>query len=157
MENKVCVYAICKNEETNVDKWADSMLEADKVVVLDTGSTDKTVEKLRARGITVEVKEIKPWRFDVARNESMKLIPEDCNILVCTDLDEFFEPGWAKSLRENWIEGKHKSCWYKYAWSHNPDGSDDRVFWYNKIHTRGYYWRYPVHETIDIMPSEEKR
>ena len=44
---KVCVYAICKNEELFVDRWVDSMQEADEIYVLDTGSTDQTVEKLR--------------------------------------------------------------------------------------------------------------
>ena len=55
---KVCVYAICKNEAQFVDRWMDSMSEADSVVVLDTGSTDDTVEKLRRRGaqVTVEIK-----------------------------------------------------------------------------------------------------
>ena len=47
---KICVYAISKNEEPFVDRWMDSMSEADEVVVLDTGSEDGTVEKLRARG-----------------------------------------------------------------------------------------------------------
>ena len=47
---RICVYAICKNEEKFADAWMDSMQEADAVVVLDTGSTDHTVEKLRARG-----------------------------------------------------------------------------------------------------------
>lgn len=69
------------------------MQEADAIVVLDTGSTDGTVSKLKARGVKVETKAIDPWRFDVARNESLKLVPDDCNILVCTDLDESFEPG----------------------------------------------------------------
>ena len=41
---KVCVYAICKNEEQFVRRWMQSMSEADLVVVLDTGSTDDTVE-----------------------------------------------------------------------------------------------------------------
>ena len=43
---KVCVYAICKNEEPFVDRWMDSMSEADRVLVLDTGSEDRTVERL---------------------------------------------------------------------------------------------------------------
>ena len=47
---KIVVYAICKNEESFVDRWMDSMAEADQVVVLDTGSTDATVQLLRARG-----------------------------------------------------------------------------------------------------------
>ena len=42
---KVCVYAICKNEEKFVDRWYNSMKEADQIFVLDTGSTDNTVNK----------------------------------------------------------------------------------------------------------------
>ena len=116
MKNKICVYTICKNESQFVERWYKSMSEADAVVVLDTGSTDDTVEKLKKLGATVEQKIIDPWRFDVARNESMKLIPDDCNILVCTDLDEVLEPGWAKALRERWIDGVHRKCWYKYVY-----------------------------------------
>ena len=148
MENRICVYAITKNEEQFVEKWYESMKEADAVVVLDTGSTDNTVEKLRALGATVEVKVIDPWRFDVARNESLKLVPDDCNILISTDLDEVLEPGWSKPLREKWVEGKHERGVYKYTWSHLEDGSDGRVFRYDKIHSRKWKWRAPVHELL---------
>ena len=91
--NKICVYAICKNEAAFVDKWLDSMSEADYIVVLDTGSEDNTYELLKQdkRVYRVEQKTITPWRFDVARNESLKLVPEDANILLCTDLDEILE------------------------------------------------------------------
>lgn len=148
MKNKVCVYAIAKNESKFVDRWVDSMSEADAIVVLDTGSTDDTVEKLMARGVTVSVKEIKPWRFDVARNEAMKLVPDDCNILFSTDLDEILEPGWGDALRSKWIDGKHTRGMYKYVWSHLPTGEPARTFMYNKIHTREWEWLYPVHELL---------
>lgn len=42
---KVCVYAICKNEETFVDRWYNYMKKADDIYVLDTGSTDNTFDK----------------------------------------------------------------------------------------------------------------
>ena len=42
---KISVYAICKNEEKFVDRWYESMKEADEIYVLDTGSTDLSVEK----------------------------------------------------------------------------------------------------------------
>lgn len=148
MDNKICVYAICKNEEQFVETWYNSMKEADAIVVLDTGSTDNTVEKLRNLGVTVEVKVIDPWRFDVARNESLKLVPDDCNILLCTDLDEVLEPGWSKPLREKWIEGVHERGVYKYTWSHLEDGSDGRIFRYDKIHSRKWLWKAPVHELL---------
>ena len=103
---KICVYAICKNESKFVEKWLDSMQEADYICVLDTGSTDDTFKKLKAdKRVTVVKKQvIKPWRFDVARNESMKLCPADADILVCTDLDEVFEPGWADVIRDIFTE-----------------------------------------------------
>lgn len=148
--NKICVYAICKNEYQFVDKWLTSMSEADYIVVLDTGSTDGTYEFLQSdiRVHRVEQKIITPWRFDVARNESMQLIPEDANILVCTDLDEVFEPGWASILRSKWIEGFHKRAIYKYTWSHADDGTPLRTFQYDKIHDRDWIWNFPVHETL---------
>ena len=69
---KVCVYAICKNEEKFVERWYNSMKEADYIVVLDTGSTDNTVKLLSSLPkVIVQQKIIEPWRFDVARNESI--------------------------------------------------------------------------------------
>lgn len=145
---RVSVYAICKNEAAFVDRWMDSMSEADEVVVLDTGSTDDTVERLRARGARVEQEVITPWRFDVARNRSMELISEETDICVCTDLDEVFHPGWRKLLEEVWVPGAGQAA-YRYTWSFNQDGSEGVVFWYEKVHARrGYQWVHPVHEVL---------
>jgi tetratricopeptide (TPR) repeat protein len=126
------------------------MSEADYIVVLDTGSTDNTFELLKndPRVFRVEQQVITPWRFDVARNESMKLIPEDANILVCTDLDEVLEPGWADVLRNKWIEGVHERGVYKYAWSHEKDGTPQTIFQYDKVHSRNWCWNFPVHECL---------
>lgn len=155
--NKICVYAICKNESKFVERWLDSMSEADYIVVLDTGSTDDTFQKLKndSRVTLVKKKFIKPFRFDVARNESMKLVPEDANILVCTDLDEVFEPGWAKLLRDNWTDGVNRA-FYTFAWSHNEIGEPQDVFRYGKIHDRNYHWVFPVHEVIGPINEDFK-
>lgn len=148
---KICVYAICKNEMKFVDKWLDSMQEADYICVLDTGSTDGTYKKLKddSRVTAVKKESIKPWRFDVARNESMKLVPEDADVLVCTDLDEVFEPGWSDVIRANWNPGTNR-MFYSYAWSHNALGEPQDVFKYDKIHSKDYHWVYPVHEVLAI-------
>ena len=144
----VCVYAICKNESAFVDRWMDSMSEADGVYVLDTGSADDTVELLRSRGAFVKQENITPWRFDVARNRSLELVPEDADICVCTDLDEVFHSGWREMLEEVWTNGAGQAA-YRYTWSFNPDGSEGVVFWYEKIHARhGYRWVHPVHEVL---------
>ena len=159
MSYKVCVYAICKNELKFVDKWLENMSEADYIVVLDTGSTDGTFERLQqdSRVTLVTQEEIKPWRFDVARNRSMELIPEDADILVCTDFDELFEPGWAQILKDNWDPTQYDRAHYLYIWGHNSQGEPQDTFVYDKVHTRAYYWKFPVHEVLwpieDINPS----
>ena len=55
---KVCVYAISKNEEKFVERWVNSMKEADEIYVLDTGSDDNTVSKLKELGVNVEINKI---------------------------------------------------------------------------------------------------
>lgn len=155
--NKICVYAICKNEIKFIDSWLNSMSEADYIVVLDTGSTDGTFERLQgdSRVTHVEKLEISPFRFDIARNESMKLAPEDANILLCTDFDEILEPGWANKIRDNWT----KDTWrghYRYVWSHNADGSAAEMFTYDKLHNRRYHWMFPVHEVLLPIAGEQE-
>lgn len=148
MGRRVCVYAICKDEENFVDRWMDSMAEADLIVVTDTGSTDGTAQKLRARGAAVYEERVVPWRFDVARNLSLSHVPEDVDICVSTDLDEVFAPGWRESLESAWTDDAVQAR-YLYNWSLRPDGTPDVQFNYFKAHARaGFSWRYPVHEVL---------
>jgi len=145
---KIAVYAICKNEAQFVDRWMDSMSEADRIVVLDTGSTDGTPEALRQRGAEVTVGTVSPWRFDAARNRSLELVPEDVDVCVCTDLDEVFHPGWRDALERAWTPGASQAA-YRYTWSFTPDGGEGVVFWAEKIHCRrGWRWVHPVHEVL---------
>lgn len=145
---KVCVYAICKNESRFVDRWMDSMEEADGIYVLDTGSSDDTMERLNVRGAHVEREVISPWRFDTARNKSLELVPDDTDICICTDLDELLHPGWRRLLENAWTDGTTRAA-YRYTWNFNPDGSEGYVFWTEKAHSRfGYKWTHPVHEVL---------
>ena len=146
---RVCVYAICKNESQFVERFMDSASEADDVCVLDTGSTDDTVEKLRAYGARVAQKVIAPWRFDAARNESLTLIPKSADLCCCIDLDEQFRPGWRKKLEEAWRPDTTRAR-YRYTWSFLPDGREGCVFWADKIHKNGCYrWKGAVHEVLE--------
>ena len=159
----VSVYAISKNESQFVDRWVDSMSEADEIVVLDTGSTDDTVARLRARGVKVVERRIDPWRFDVARNESMKLVSPEAAILVCTDLDEIILPGWRDRLVAAWVDCARSNgrppttAQYEYVWNFNADGSDGKKFMSEKIHAPGAaLWRHPVHEVLDYGGREKR-
>lgn len=151
---KICVYAVCKNEEKFVDRWVDSMQEADEIYVLDTGSKDKTVKKLKKRGVHVKRKKISPWRFDTARNLSLELVPKDTDICVCTDLDEIFDVGWRDTLEKLW-NAKITRVRYNYIWSFDEHEKPSVNFYIEKIHARfGYKWSHPVHEIL-IYDGEE--
>lgn len=150
----VCVYAITKNEEKFAKRWYDSMKEADEIYVLDTGSTDNTVKVLKDLGVKVTTKIIDPWRFDVARNESLSLVSENADICVCTDLDEVFVSGWRRKLEDFWNDCTRAR--YNYNWSFDEYGNPAVNFYIEKIHSRfGYKWTHPVHEVL--MPDIEER
>ena len=153
---KVVVYAISKNEEKFVERWVNSMGEADEIYVLDTGSIDKTVELLREKGVNVVSKEIVPWRFDVARNESLGLVPIDADICICTDLDEIFVPGWRKKIENVWNNGVNRLR-YVFNWSLDDNNKPKISFYGEKIHSRlDYVWTHPVHEVLTYNGKDEK-
>ena len=153
---KFIVYAITKNEEKFVNRWHKSMSEADEIYVLDTGSTDNTVKLLKEKGVNVMVKEIVPWRFDVARNESLKLVPEDADICICTDLDEVFVPGWRNELEKIWKKGTNRLR-YVYNWKLDNDNKPEISFYGEKIHSRhNYKWTHPVHEILKFSGTDEQ-
>ena len=152
---KVCVYGICKNEEKFVKRWYESMKEADAIFVLDTGSTDNTVKLLKEFGVNVRTSKIEPWRFDVARNKSLDLIPDDYDICVCTDLDEVFEKGWRKYLEDSWV-GSTSRARYNYNWSLDDNNRPLVNFYTDKIHQRkNYKWTHPVHEVLTFLGDKE--
>jgi len=153
---KVCVYAICKNEEQFVSRWVESMKEADEIYVLDTGSTDNTRKELKKLGVNVKKKKFDPWRFDKARNESLEMVPIDTDICVCTDLDEVFEKGWRQKLEEIWDEETTRLS-YNYNWSLDENNNPKVNFYIEKIHSRSdYTWTHPVHEVLTYIGNRQE-
>lgn len=151
---KICVYAIAKNEEKFVKPFMESAKEADAIYLLDTGSTDNTVKLAQEMGAIVKVQTFSPWRFDVARNASLDMVPEDADICICLDLDEVMLPGWRQEIEKAWTP-KTTRLRYRFIWSHKDDGSPDLEYWADKIHARaGYRWKHPVHETMTYDGTE---
>lgn len=166
MATKICLYAICKDEDKYIDQWFDNVIGADYIAVLDTGSAPAFYEKLvgyRDRinavagydKVILNQKVINPWRFDVARNESMKLIPADADLCICTDFDELLVKDWDKVLRERW-NGEDRVM-YQYAWTHTANGLPAKIFTYDKCHKNDgkHFWKYPVHECVSIGTIEQ--
>jgi glycosyltransferase involved in cell wall biosynthesis len=144
---KFAVYTITKNEEQFIQRWADSCSEADYILVVDTGSTDDTVNLAVASGCEVDYIDVRPWRFDDARNASLALLPSDIDMCIALDADEVLQPGWREHLES--LDPGITRPRYRYVWSWNQDGSPGLIYGGDKIHSRfGYRWKHPVHETL---------
>jgi glycosyltransferase involved in cell wall biosynthesis len=147
MPLKICVYAISKNEDHFVERFCESAKDADLILIADTGSTDGTMEKATECGAHVYSIHISPWRFDLARNAALALVPADVDVCISLDIDEVLEPGWREEIERVWEPGKTTNLWYLFDW-----GCGIR-FPYRKIHSRhGYKWKHPCHEDLHIDP-----
>lgn len=139
---KIAVYAISKNEEKFVERFCVSAKDADLILIGDTGSTDATVEKSRECGATVHDIFIYPWRFDLARNAVLALVPRDIDVCVSLDLDEELQPGWREEIERLWVDGTTRLDFLF-------DCGNGIVFRPRRIHARhGYSWQYPCHELL---------
>lgn len=147
---KICVYAISKNEEKFAKRFCDSAKDTDLILIADTGSTDNTVAIAKECGATVYDICITPWRFDLARNAAIAIIPRDIDVCISLDLDEVMEPGWREEIERVWTAETTRLRYY-FDWGCGIK------FKYEKIHARhGYRWHHPVHEypTPDVRITE---
>jgi glycosyltransferase involved in cell wall biosynthesis len=137
---KIAVSAISKNEAEFVQRFCDSAKDADLICIADTGSTDDTVKLALECGAKVHDICISPWRFDLARNAAIALLPKDIDIVISLDLDEVLEDGWREEIERVWTPETTRLR-YKFDWGSGIS------FFYEKIFSRhGYRFWHPVHE-----------
>jgi hypothetical protein len=138
---KIAVYAISKNEAHFVQRFCESAKDADLILIADTGSDDGLPEEAAKYGATVHHICIVPWRFDLARNAALALVPRDIDVCISLDIDEVLQPGWREEIERVWVKGKTTRLRYMFDW-----GAGIK-FYYEKIHARiGYMWHHPCHE-----------
>lgn len=170
--SKIAVYTISLNEAKHVARFMASCKGADAVYVVDTGSTDGTVEALVKAGAIVKTENINPWRFDVARNVSLDFVPKDFDWCVCLDMDEILKDGWREKLEQT-IADSPKATKIRYLftwnWKTRPvyslnghglrlekPGKPDIIFLSEKIHRRNKYaWKKACHEVLIPKAEEE--
>jgi glycosyltransferase involved in cell wall biosynthesis len=151
---KVAVYTIALNESAHAQRWADSAAEADYRIVADTGSTDDTVERLTAAGVVVQSITVRPWRFDIARNTAMALIPDDVDVCCTLDMDMYLESGWRAKLEAAWT-GETTALYGSMLIESRPGDPSPKIYPAKNFHKRwGYRFRRPVHEALFYSGAE---
>ena len=101
---------IVKNEERNIEACINSCKGVDEVAVVDTGSSDKTVEIARSLGATVDVETFR-WPdppdytgidFSAARNRSVDMLNTEWFLFL--DADERLDKGHIWNIRRRITE-----------------------------------------------------
>ena len=151
----ISVYTIAKDEEINAKQWYECFKEADEVCVLVNNSTDKTASILKKLGANVNVKNYDHFRFDVARNDAMKICSTKADLLFGCDMDDRVEKGWRKKIEHAWELGEktgHKpnSILFTYCVKYNSSPTGCQKFIRHSIHTPdGWYWKDRIHEHLE--------
>src|SRR3972149_5420178 len=145
----VSLCMIVKNEETYL---ADSLKSAkpfvDEIIVVDTGSTDSTVEIAQAFGAKVVHF---PWRddFAAARNESLRHATGDWVLVM--DADERLTQG-SGELIEGLSRAPADIVGYivKLLWPKEGDGGMVRLGWLTRLFRNwiGVEYRGIIHEEV---------
>lgn len=140
---------IVRNESRSIARCLDSVRPwVDRIVLLDTGSTDGTPDLARSAGAEVHHLDW-PDDFSAARNHALGLADADWNLVV--DADEWIESG-GESLRR-WCEGPAQlgilciHSRYDRPGATAPDGgpASDRS-WITRLLPRGVRYEGRVHE-----------
>jgi glycosyltransferase involved in cell wall biosynthesis len=145
---KIAVYTCALNEEQFVERWVTAAKDADQLLVIDTGSTDRTIDILRDLTVDVRTALIKPWRFDDAKNMALFSLDDSIDIAIQVDADEVLTPGWRSKIEAVWKSDTTRLKYlYTCSWL-SPD-HPDTVFYADKISGRfTHRWRGPAHETL---------
>ena len=91
---KVSICMIVKNEEGNLKRCLDSFLPIihekwSELIIVDTGSTDRTVETAKEYTDQVYIKEFIPWDFSAARNYGIAMATGERILII--DADEMLD------------------------------------------------------------------
>lgn len=145
---KVCVYTICKNESKHIQRWMWHIQDADLVYILDTGSTDNSVELFQQYPkVRIDTFLQEDFDFSVARNECYKNARKHCTgdindwIFITLDLDEFLDRSGIQKLKYHWNDRLD---------THVVEEVLDGIPTYrmHKVHSSSEHWKwhFKVHE-----------
>lgn len=101
----ISALAITYNEEANIEKFIMSLSLADEVIIVDSNSTDKTVELAKQLNAKVIVRDFD--NFSSQKNFALQQANHDW--VVFFDLDETISPELAEDIKKNIENSKNTS------------------------------------------------
>ena len=150
MGKTIGVAIIAKNEEALIGRCLASVAGADQIVVVDTGSTDRTVQIAKEHGAEVHLDFIWHDDFQSAANHAKNKLTTDW-VLSC-DCDEVLLTG-IDSVREA-IELGRDMIRVKMV----AEGSLPNTFGFGRLfrNTPEIYWCQPIHKHLNLPGEGEE-
>ncbi|MFA4843819.1 MAG: glycosyltransferase [Candidatus Margulisiibacteriota bacterium] len=157
MAKLLSVCMIVKNEEENLLKTLPSVMAgADEVIVVDTGSTDRTKEIIREAGAGLYEF---PWTndFSAARNESLKHAAGQ--YILWLDADEYVTPREFQKLREFLRDGPADLIFGRIWECQKGETKSDVFYKRDKIfrNGRGFHFVRPVNEELNTAEQATRK
>lgn len=146
---------IVKNEEDTLPHCLDSVKGIfDKIVIIDTGSKDRTIEI--AKRYTDNIYSY-DWHDDFASARNFSFEMNDCDYIMWLDADDVLTPKDADLLLKlrNSLDGKTIEYVANYQVGFDENGVVTLEYYRERIFLRsaGLLWSGRIHETIPILPS----
>ena len=158
MNNSLSLCVICKNEEKNIGNLLKSVQGDlfDEIIIVDTGSTDRTLEVIAYyTNPSAKIYHFS-WinDFSAARNKSFSYAT--CDYIMWLDSDDIIKPvDYTKLLKLK--ESLHEApMWLmKYEYAHDATGKSICSFYRERIIKRSLNlkWEEPIHEYLPIVPG----
>lgn len=155
---KLSLAMIVRNSEDHLERTIESArpLDLHEIVVVDTGSKDKTVEIAKKLG--AKVSEYRGpeedwfglpciYDFAAARNESFARCEGDLTLWLDAD-DVVMHPDAMKAAIKRWmVEGDKQAMLVRYDYERHPSGFVTMTQWRERVSRRGFMtWRRFLHE-----------
>lgn len=111
MKLPLSLVVITRDEEDHIGRCLASVPFADEIIVLDSFSSDKTVEKAKAHG--AKVYQEKFQGFGPQKDRAVSLASHDW--VLCLDADEALSEEAQKSVLDLFKNGEPKNCAYQFS------------------------------------------
>lgn len=149
--NKISAVIITKDEEKNIERCLKSLDWVDEIVVVDSGSTDKTIEICKEYNCSIVDSE---W-LGFGRTKKLAVNSASNNWILSIDSDEEVTPELRNKIKEilanpkfDAYRVKRKSFYLGKMINHCGWGSDYPLRLFNRTH--GNFNDKEVHESVDI-------
>jgi glycosyltransferase involved in cell wall biosynthesis len=151
---KISAVLIAKNEQKFIGRCIKSLIGLDEIVVLDTGSTDKTIEVAKSLGAVVKsTAPVSPFHFANARNAAHDLAANDW--ILAIDADEVLRAGMIKRIRAAINDQAGKGDFEKASAFSITFTDRSAVTHKKKIYRKSVWaWKHRVHEELAPLGTD---